>query len=90
MDGMLLGKESSSPFCESWLGSAAAVFLHVWLVDMVLEWWQQLRQSQNKADARQSMQNGCNVGDPGSIPGWEDRLEKEMATHSSILAWKIP
>ena len=22
--------------------------------------------------------------------GWEDRLEKEIATHSSILAWKIP
>ena len=22
--------------------------------------------------------------------GWEDALEKEMATHSSILAWKIP
>ena len=22
--------------------------------------------------------------------GWEDRLEKEMATHSSTLAWKIP
>ena len=22
--------------------------------------------------------------------GWEDILEKEMATHSSILAWKIP
>ena len=22
--------------------------------------------------------------------GWEDRLEKEMAAHSSILAWKIP
>ena len=22
--------------------------------------------------------------------GWEDVLEKEMATHSSILAWKIP
>ena len=21
--------------------------------------------------------------------GWEDLLEKEMATHSSILAWKI-
>ena len=27
-----------------------------------------------------------NAGDPGSIPG----LEKEMATHSSTLAWKIP
>ena len=25
----------------------------------------------------------------GSL-GWEDPLEKEMATHSSILAWKIP
>ena len=22
--------------------------------------------------------------------GWEDLLEKEMATHSTILAWKIP
>ena len=25
----------------------------------------------------------------GSL-GWEDALEKEMATHSSILAWRIP
>ena len=24
------------------------------------------------------------------FPGWEDPLEKEMATHSSILAWRIP
>ena len=23
-------------------------------------------------------------------PGWEDPLEEEMATHSSILGWKIP
>ena len=22
--------------------------------------------------------------------GWKEPLEKEMATHSSILAWKIP
>jgi len=22
--------------------------------------------------------------------GWEDPLEKNMATHSSILAWRIP
>jgi len=22
--------------------------------------------------------------------GWEDPLEEEMATHSNILAWKIP
>ena len=29
----------------------------------------------------------CDAGDPG---GWEDPLEKEMATHSSILAWRVP
>ena len=31
-----------------------------------------------------------NAGDPGSIPGSEDLLEKGMATHSSILAWRVP
>ena len=31
-----------------------------------------------------------NAGDPRSIPGWEDPLEKEMAIHSSTIAWKIP
>ena len=30
------------------------------------------------------------MGDPGSIPGQEDPLEKGMATHSSILIWRIP
>ena len=28
----------------------------------------------------------CNAGDLG----WEDPLEKGMATHSSILVWRIP
>ena len=31
-----------------------------------------------------------NVGDLGSIPGSGSSLEKEMATHSSTLAYKIP
>ena len=31
-----------------------------------------------------------NAGDPVRSLGREDPLEKEMATHSSILAWKIP
>ena len=30
------------------------------------------------------------AGDLGSIPGWGRALEKEMATHSCILAWEIP
>ena len=32
----------------------------------------------------------CSAGDLGSIPGLEDPMEKGMATHSSILAQRIP
>ena len=32
----------------------------------------------------------CNVGDLGLILFWEYPLEEGMATHSSILAWRIP
>jgi len=28
--------------------------------------------------------------DTGSVVGYEDPLEKELATHSSILAWENP
>ena len=31
-------------------------------------------------------ESACNVGDLG----WEGPLEKRMATHSSILTWRIP
>ena len=34
----------------------------------------------NSEDARHS----------GSALGWEDPLEKAMATHSTILTWRIP
>ena len=34
--------------------------------------------------------SACNAGDPGLIPGLGNPLGKEMATHSSILVWKIP
>ena len=33
--------------------------------------------------------SACNVGDLGWMPGPGNSLEKEMATHSSILAWEI-
>ena len=32
----------------------------------------------------------CNAGDPVQSLGQEDPLEKRMASHSSILAWRIP
>ena len=31
-----------------------------------------------------------NAGDLGLTLVWEDTLEKEMAAHSSILAWRTP
>ena len=34
--------------------------------------------------------SACKAGDLGLSLGREDPLEKEMATYSSILAWKIP
>ena len=38
-------------------------------------------------------ESACSAGDVatmGSIPGQEDLLEKEMATHPSTFAWEIP
>ena len=34
--------------------------------------------------------SACNVGDQVWFLGREDPLEKEMATYSSTLAWRIP
>ena len=34
--------------------------------------------------------NAGDAVDPVRSLGWEDPLEKEMATHSSILAWELP
>ena len=39
------------------------------------------------SDGKESVHN---AGDLGSIPGRKDPLEKEIATHSNILAWRIP
>ena len=37
-----------------------------------------------------SKESACNVGDLGSIPDSGRTLEKVMATHFSILAWRVP
>ena len=34
--------------------------------------------------------NAGDTRDKGSILGWENPLEEEMATRSSMLAWKVP
>ena len=35
-------------------------------------------------------ESACHAGDPVQSLGWEEPLEKGMATCSSILAWRIP
>ena len=45
--------------------------------------------SLNKLGGSDGKVSAYNVGDIQSL-GQEDPLEKEMATHSSTLAWKIP
>ena len=35
-------------------------------------------------------ESACQAGDTGLILGWEDPLEKEMTTCSSVLAWENP
>ena len=35
-------------------------------------------------------ESSCNAGDPGSIPGSGRSPGEGMATHSSILTWRIP
>ena len=48
---------------------------------MGLPWWFSGKKPAAKAGV---------VRDSSSILGGEDLQEKEMATHSSILAWEIP
>ena len=37
-----------------------------------------------------SKESACNAGDLGLILGQKDPLKEEMATYSSILAWRTP
>ena len=50
-----------------------------WLLqNLGLPWWHSGKDS------------ACNAGDANSTPGSEDPLEKGMANHSTILAWRVP
>ena len=44
----------------------------------------------NGSSGKQSICNAGDSGDTSLIPDWGDLLEKEMETHSSFLAWRIP
>ena len=42
------------------------------------------------ANGKEPITSAGDTRETGSIPGSEDPLEEGMATHSSILAWRIP
>ena len=58
---------------------------HAFLVNHLVDFYTEL----GFPGGSDSKESACNAGDSGSIP-WEDPLEKGMATHSSILAQRIP
>ena len=41
-------------------------------------------------DGSNIKESACSARDQVQSLGWKDPLEKEMATHSIILAWRIP
>ena len=49
-----------------------------------------LRRSNWVSQWLSSKESACNAGDAGPTMVQEDSLEDGMATHSSILAWRIP
>ena len=58
---------------------------------MVFDVWLELTVTEKDfpggSDGKESV---CNAVDPGLILGQEDPLKKGMATHFSVLAWRIP
>ena len=50
--------------------------MHILIIG--LPWWLRGKES------------AYSTGDQGLIPSWVRSLEKEVATHSRILAWRIP
>ena len=53
--------------------------------------WPTLPQIRDFPGCSDSKESACNAGDPGwESLSWEHPLEKGMATHSTILAWRIP
>ena len=51
-----------------------------------LSYWTEL----NWTGGSDGKESACNAGDVGLSLSWDDPLEENMATGSSILAWRIP
>ena len=52
--------------------------------------WNGTRTAQGFLGGSDGKESACNAGDLGSMPGFGRSPGEEEATHSSILAWRIP
>ena len=73
---MILGQGTRFPYASTKSCRAAIRILHAATRDSLVVQWQRIRLPMQET----------------WVPslGWEDPLEKEMATHSNIPAWEIP
>ena len=69
-----MGKEVGGRFKRE------GTYIYLWLIPQVVA----------SLIAQSVEESVYSAGDQGSIPGSGRSLVKEMATHSSILAWRIP
>ena len=86
----------------TWVCMCVCLFVHMHLCVCVCEhvvWWEQPHRSNGKRPnwltsrwhwvVKPPPASARDPRDAGSILGQEDPLEKEMSTHSCILAWEI-
>ena len=52
--------------------------------------WTWLSDWTDRTGSSDGKELACNAGNLGLSPCWEDPLDKRMATHFTILAWRIP
>ena len=83
----MIGFESLMRSTNSWCslkaeGNRGFIIIIIIIIYNILPYWGFPHSSVGK-------ESSCNTGDTGLNLGREDPLEKEMATHSSILAWRI-
>ena len=72
--------------CNQYFRCQILQLVELWALLMSQVWW-----CPTASLISQSVKNPPAVQEtPVQFLGWEDPLEKEMATHSSILAWRIP
>ena len=83
-DKMIQMLELSDMTSKSYYKTAQRATVTLW--KQMLQW--KVRGQQGLPSRPSGSDSACQQRRSGSM-GWEDPLKKEMATHSSILAWKI-